>query len=103
MTGGEAIMTRATATRQNGRQGAVIVPRRPRSASGTASAQAASPRAAEADELQRLSAVLDAYAAEGLQGAAGARVERRGLVVRLLTDKLLFDCGLADSSRQGRR
>jgi chemotaxis protein MotB len=56
----------------------------------------------EEDELQRLKRMLDAYAAaHGFRAQVETAVTRRGLVVRLLTDNVLFDSGLADIKPQG--
>jgi chemotaxis protein MotB len=50
----------------------------------------------EEDEFQRIKRRLDAYAkAHGLERSLEAVVARRGLVVRLLTDRVLFDSGEA--------
>lgn len=54
------------------------------------------PARQEQDELQHLKARLDAYAAShGFQNRVESDVTRRGLVVRLLTDQVLFDSGEA--------
>jgi chemotaxis protein MotB len=56
----------------------------------------------EEDEFQRLKRQLDAYAqAHGLQDSLETVVARRGLVVRLLTDRVLFDSGRADLKAAG--
>ena len=50
----------------------------------------------ENDELEELKEGVDAYAAEnGLSEKLQAVVERRGLVITVLTDQLLFDSGSA--------
>ncbi len=68
----------------------------------TASARAALAARREQDELQRLKRMLDAYAAaHGFKAQVETVVTRRGLVVRLLTDNVLFDSGLADVKSQG--
>jgi chemotaxis protein MotB len=65
-------------------------------------ANAPSPAAQEADQLQKLKERVDAYAREkGLADKLSARVERRGLVITILTDKLLFDSGSAQLKPQG--
>jgi chemotaxis protein MotB len=56
----------------------------------------------EEDSFRRLKAQIDAYAkANGLEESVEAVVARRGLVVRLLTDRVLFDSGYADLKPQG--
>lgn len=50
----------------------------------------------EEEDLQALKQRVDAYAAsKGLSAKLQARVERRGLVITVLTDELLFDSGSA--------
>ncbi len=68
----------------------------------TVSAQAALAARREEDELQRLKRMLDAFAAaHGFKAQVETTVTRRGLVVRLLTDNVLFDSGLATLKPQG--
>jgi len=68
----------------------------------TASAQAALAARREQDELQQLKRQLDAFAAaHGFKAQVDTVVTQRGLVVRLLTDNVLFDSGLADLKAQG--
>lgn len=68
----------------------------------SASAQAALEARREEDELQRLKRMLDAYAvAHGFKAQVETTVTRRGLIVRLLTDNVLFDSGLASLKPQG--
>jgi chemotaxis protein MotB len=56
----------------------------------------------EAEQLQKLKERVDAYAREkGLADKLSARVERRGLVITILTDQLLFDSGSAQLKSQG--
>jgi chemotaxis protein MotB len=51
---------------------------------------------AEQDEFTMLKSKLDGYArAHGLAGSVRTDITRRGLVVNVLTDKLLFDSGQA--------
>jgi chemotaxis protein MotB len=51
---------------------------------------------ASTQSLRRLAAQIDAYArAHGLQGQIRTSIDERGLLVRLLTDKVLFDPGQA--------
>lgn len=52
---------------------------------------------AEAQNLQRLAQQIQRYAEQhGLQKKIGASVDERGVVIRLLTDKVLFEAGSAD-------
>ncbi len=68
----------------------------------TPAARAALAARREQDELQRLKAQLDAFAAaHGFKAQVSTVVTQRGLVVRLLTDNVLFDSGLADIKPQG--
>jgi chemotaxis protein MotB len=64
--------------------------------------QAAQPSAAaarlkEQDDFRRLKRQIDQYAREkGIQSKVQTVITQRGLVIRLLTDRVLFDSGLAD-------
>jgi chemotaxis protein MotB len=50
----------------------------------------------ESDQFKRLKQQIDTYAREnGLTSKLETRVARRGLVIRLLTDKVLYDSGSA--------
>ena len=52
---------------------------------------------AEAQNLQRLAQQIQSYAKRnGLEKKIGATVDERGVVIRLLTDKVLFSAGSAD-------
>jgi chemotaxis protein MotB len=56
----------------------------------------------EEDQFQQLKRRLDAYAKEhGFEASLETIVARRGLVVRLLTDRVLFDSGQAQLKSQG--
>ena len=58
--------------------------------------------AREQDDFQKLKAQIDAYArAHGLSTKISTRVDRRGLHVRVLTDRLFFDSGSADIQPDG--
>lgn len=58
--------------------------------------KAVGPRKGEDDALRALKRRIDAYAARnGLSEQLQTRIARRGLVVRLLTDRVLFDSGQA--------
>jgi chemotaxis protein MotB len=64
-------------------------------------ASAAAARQEQADFVQ-LKALLDAYArAHGFAAEVQTLIDRRGLVVRVLTDRLLFDSGQANLQPAG--
>jgi chemotaxis protein MotB len=65
---------------------------------GKAGMQSAAARAAhEQDSFRRLKEQIDAYAREhGLQSKVQTVIAQRGLVIRLLTDRVLFDSGAAE-------
>lgn len=59
--------------------------------------QAGKAAAKEDEDFHRLKREIDAYAAtHGLAGKLSTEVAERGLVIRLLTDRLLFDSGGAE-------
>ena len=56
---------------------------------------------AEAQNLQSIADRIRKYAKDhGLQNQVSAQVDERGVVIRLLTDKILFDSGSADLKSQ---
>jgi chemotaxis protein MotB len=58
----------------------------------------------ENDELAALKRRIEAYARQqGIADQLAARIERRGLVITILTDRLLFDSGQAALHPQGAR
>jgi len=58
----------------------------------------------EAEDLERLKREIDAYTrAHGLQNEVQATVARRGLVVTVLTDRVLFDSGSAELKPRSHR
>jgi chemotaxis protein MotB len=68
----------------------------------TAAARQALAARREQDEFRQLKRQLDAFAAaHGFADRVQTIVARRGLVVRLLTDRVLFDSGLANLKPQG--
>lgn len=68
----------------------------------SAQGQGKTPAQAESDELAKLKERVDEYAkSKGLSDKLSARVERRGLVITILTDQLLFDSGSAQLKPQG--
>jgi chemotaxis protein MotB len=102
--GGEAILQTSDSVAVRTLQSAPkIVPSTPSIGKPpTASAQASLAARREEDELQRLKRQLDAFAAaHGFKAQVETIVTQRGLVVRLLTDNVLFDSGLADLKPQG--
>jgi chemotaxis protein MotB len=61
-----------------------------------------SPASVEEDDFQKLKRRIDAYAAEhGLSTKISTTVDRRGLHVRVLTDRLFFASGSADIQPPG--
>jgi chemotaxis protein MotB len=55
----------------------------------------------EQDDFQRIKAAVDRYASmHGLRSQIQSTITQRGLVIRLLTDKVLFDSGQADLKPQ---
>ena len=61
------------------------------------SAATAAARVKEQEDFRRLKQQIDAYAREkGIQDKVQTVIAQRGLVIRLLTDRVLFDSGLAD-------
>src|SRR4051794_16421585 len=60
-------------------------------------ADAASAAAREQDEFNRIKRQVDQYAKDhGLQSKVQTTITQRGLVIRLLTDQVLFNSGMAD-------
>ena len=78
---------------------------KPSETSGTQSAAAQAAAAAaqqEQADFVQLKALLDAYArAHGFADQVQTLIDRRGLVVRVLTDRVLFDSGQADLKPAG--
>lgn len=63
---------------------------------------AAAARAQEREEMKRLRDKLQAQlAAQGLKDAVEFTIDERGLIVNIVTDKVLFDVGLADLRPEG--
>ncbi len=105
MSGGEAIMETGNSVSVRTLQSQPrIIPNTPSLGQPPNSPAAQESLAArrEEDELQHLKRMLDSYAAEhGFKAQVETVVTQRGLVVRLLTDNVLFDSGLADVKAQG--
>ncbi|MGO9489505.1 MAG: OmpA family protein [Solirubrobacteraceae bacterium] len=69
---------------------------------GSASAAQAGAAAREASEFARLKAEIEKYAAShGFASKVQASIEERGLVIRVLTDDLLFASGQANLNPKG--
>ena len=65
--------------------------------SQAAAPSAAAARLKEQEDFQRLKRQIDQYAREkGIQSKVQTVIAQRGLVIRLLTDRVLFDSGLAE-------
>ncbi len=65
--------------------------------SDATSSESAKSAAKEQEDFRRLKAQIDGFAKDkGLQDKVHTVIARRGLVIRLLTDKVLFDSGSAD-------
>jgi chemotaxis protein MotB len=65
--------------------------------STTTASSTAAAKAKEQEDFRRLKSQIDAYArAKGLQDKVQTVIAQRGLVIRLLTDRVLFDSGAAD-------
>ncbi len=104
MSGGEAIMQtgNSVSVRSLETQPRVIPHTPTIGTPDTAAARAALAARREEEELQQLKRQLDAFAAaHGFKAQVETVVTQRGLVVRLLTDNVLFDSGMADIKPQG--
>jgi chemotaxis protein MotB len=104
MSGGEAMMqtSNSVAVRTLQPQPRVVPATPSIGAPDNAAARAALAARREEDDLQRLKRMLDAFAvAHGLKAQVETVVTQRGLVVRLLTDNVLFDSGRAAIKSQG--
>jgi chemotaxis protein MotB len=67
-----------------------------KSSSSSSSSSSNSAAAREQNDFQQLKRKIDAYAKDhGLQSKLQTEIDRRGLVIRLLTDKVLFASGSA--------
>jgi chemotaxis protein MotB len=64
-------------------------------------AEQAKAKAKEEEDFRRLKRQIDSYAAQkGLQNQVQTEIAQRGLVIRLLTDQVLFDSGAAELKAQ---
>src|SRR3954454_20415676 len=60
-------------------------------------------KAKEQEDFKRLKQQIDSYAKQqGFQNQVQTVIAQRGLVIRLLTDQVLFDSGMRSSSRRPR-
>jgi chemotaxis protein MotB len=65
--------------------------------SSTSSSASAAARAKEQEDFRRLKEQIDSYARQkGVQDKVQSVIAQRGLVIRLLTDRVLFDSGAAE-------
>jgi chemotaxis protein MotB len=96
LTGGESMQqTGATSTTERSSLEPTVAPIQPIQRDITA-ARAEHAAAREDEEFRALKMKLDAYArAHGLTKQLEVRIATRGLVIRLLTDRVLFDSGTA--------
>lgn len=105
MDGGEAIMETGGSVASKTPEAAIpkIVPSSPQLARPTeADAREALAARREEEDLQQLKRRIDAYAAaHGYADKVETVVARRGLIVRLLTDRVLFDSGRAELKGEG--
>ena len=104
MSGGEAIMQTANSVSVRTLETQPrVIPNTPTIGTpDSAAARAALAARREEDELQQLKRQLDAFAAaHGFKAQVETVVTRRGLVVRLLTDNVLFDSGQATIKAHG--
>jgi chemotaxis protein MotB len=102
LTGGQSIMETGSnaTTKVTDSSSAAIMPGSPQAAKAGTAGDAAARQ--EEQELQRLKQRLDAYAAQhGFSQRVETVVSRRGLVVRLLTDQVLFDSGASVLKSEG--
>ena len=96
------ILPGGRSVKQSGGSDRVQTPAMSSPSANVSSAAAASPAAVEQEDFQRLKRQIDAYAAaHGLSTKISTRVDRRGLHVRVLTDKLFFASGSADIQPPG--
>jgi len=105
VNGGESIMETGRSATRDVPSNVVpnIVPSTPQIATPRARAAAAALAARREDqEFNRIKQQIEAYArAHGLADQVEAVVARRGLIVRLLTDRVLFDSGRAVLKPEG--
>jgi chemotaxis protein MotB len=65
--------------------------------SSTSATSSAAARAKEQEDFRRLKEQIDSYARQkGVQDKVQSVIAQRGLVIRLLTDRVLFDSGAAE-------
>lgn len=105
ISGGEGIIETGVSATRDTPQSVVpnIAPQTPQIAAPRDRAQAEALAARREDnEFERIKQQIEQYArAHGLGDQVEAVVARRGLVVRLLTDRVLFDSGMADLKNEG--
>lgn len=105
VNGGESIMETGRSATRDVPSNVVpnVVPSTPQIATPRSRAAAAALAARREDqEFKRIKQQIEAYArAHGLENQVEAVIARRGLVVRLLTDRVLFDSGFAALKTDG--
>jgi chemotaxis protein MotB len=96
LPGGEAIRSTGADPKATNANAAPAIPAiTPAVQNATPSAAAAA--AKEQEDFRRLKEQIDAYAREkGIQDKLQTVIAQRGLVIRLLTDRVLFDSGAAE-------
>ena len=103
MKGGTAILqpegARVSAVKQPLQDPQTVANDKFQPSSGPAAVAPVGSAQAEAQNLQKIASQIEKYAQQhGLSDKIGATVDERGVVVRLLTDKLLFGAGSSDLS-----
>jgi chemotaxis protein MotB len=98
LPGGEAIRsTGADAKAVNTPTATPAVPAITTLVGQAASSKTVAARVKEQEDFRRLKQQIDAYARQkGIQDKVQTVIAQRGLVIRLLTDRVLFDSGLAE-------
>ena len=98
LSGGEAVLkTGAEARKADPSPADPFIAIKPPSTESQGDGQRADAPAKEAQDLDKLKKEIDAWVkAHGMENAVESEVARRGLVVRVLTDDVLFASGSAD-------
>lgn len=101
LQGGRAIMqaegARISSVQQPRQDPSIVANDESQTAAGSSMTAPVGSAQAEAQNLQKLAQQIQSYAVRhGLESKIGASVDERGVVIRLLTDKVLFDAGQAD-------
>ena len=97
LPGGKAIQQSGAETKPNTPQATPPIPAITPLVVAAARMQAQGAARREADEFSQIKSQADTYAKDhGLQSKLQTVITQRGLVIRLLTDKVLFDSGQAE-------